>query len=53
MSQPTSEFTNIQINAFVDMFEEFDRVLVARANPDVHITLSDKIALFAIYQSRT
>ena len=53
MSKPTPESIANQMDAFIDCFEMFDARLVARANPDVYLPLSDKIALFAIYISRT
>jgi hypothetical protein len=49
MSEPTPESVDNQIDRFIDHFEVFDAQLVARANPDVYLPLSDKIALFAIY----
>jgi hypothetical protein len=49
MSEPTPESVDMQIDQFIDCFEVFDARLVARANPDVYLPLSDKIALFAIY----
>ena len=52
MSAPTPEFVERQMDFFINCFEAFDARLVARANPDVYLPLSDKIALFAIYMSR-
>lgn len=49
MSEPTTESADMKIDRFIDHFEVFDAQLVARANPDVYLPLSDKIALFAIY----
>jgi hypothetical protein len=49
MSEPTTELVDKQIDQFIDHFEAFDARLVARANPDVYLPLSDKIALFATY----
>lgn len=49
MSEPTKESVDKDIDAFIDHFEVFDARLTARANPDVYLTLSDKIAMFAIY----
>lgn len=51
MSGPTPESVDKQINTFIDRFETFDTLLIARANPDVYLPLSDKIALFSIYIS--
>lgn len=51
MSEPTPEYVDKQMDAFIDGFETFDARITARSNPDVYLPLSDKIALFAIYIS--
>ena len=52
MSESTPEYVDKSIDAFLDQFEAFDARLVARANPDTYLPLSDKIALFAVYWSQ-
>ena len=52
MSVTSPEFVEKQMDYFISCFETFDARLVARANPDVYLPLSDKIALFAVYMSR-
>jgi hypothetical protein len=52
MPEPTPEPVARNMDEFIDCFEVFDVRLVARANPEVYLPLSDKIALFAIYIQR-
>lgn len=51
MSEQFPESTGGRIDVFIDMFFTFDARLVARADPEVHIPISDKIAMFAIFMS--
>ena len=47
----TPEYTAHKMDAFINLFEAFNVRLVTRANPDVYLSSSDMIALFAIYLS--